>query len=237
MAPGKVCLPPGLNRLLRISSKAAGSLWWLEHDPFGKPEVPARIKSEGMLFGSCCKGAMLFLRVLRCSQESAATTSFQIGRRGTNANRPAGPSTRGAGFGSMAASPSGHAVSLTSPTPERGCRLKAIFPAHSPCCCRETPKGATPASSGGAATRSALYLCSLLLQAASSCTSLPFMRSVRCAQAYLTSSVTTLKDARVHGPNEVTIATSVASRPRAIRIRPIRGWLWRASNVCHCPPR
>jgi len=39
----------------------------------------------------------------------------------------------------------------------------------------------------------------------------------------LTSSVITLKPASVHGPNEVTIATSVASRPRAIRMRPMRG--------------
>jgi len=36
--------------------------------------------------------------------------------------------------------------------------------------------------------------------------------------AEVTSSVITLKPASVHGPNEVTIATSVASRPRdAIR--------------------
>jgi hypothetical protein len=53
----------------------------------------------------------------------------------------------------------------------------------------------------------------------------------------LISSVITLKLASVHGPNEVTIATSVASRPRAIRIRPIRGVLWRASSVCQQPPR
>lgn len=51
------------------------------------------------------------------------------------------------------------------------------------------------------------------------------------------SSVITLKLASVHGPNEVTIATSVASRPRAIRMRPIRGMLWRASKVCQRPPR
>ena len=38
-----------------------------------------------------------------------------------------------------------------------------------------------------------------------------------------TSSVNTLKLARLHGPNEVTIATSVASRPRAIKMRPMRG--------------
>ena len=53
----------------------------------------------------------------------------------------------------------------------------------------------------------------------------------------VTSSVITLKPASVHGPNEVTIATSVASRPRAIRMRPMRGWLWRASNVYQRPPR
>jgi hypothetical protein len=40
-----------------------------------------------------------------------------------------------------------------------------------------------------------------------------------------------LKLASVQGPKEVTIATSVASRPRAIRMRPTRGVLWRASNV------
>jgi len=49
--------------------------------------------------------------------------------------------------------------------------------------------------------------------------------------ASVTSWVITLKLDIVHGPNEVTIATSVASRPRAIKIRPMRGSLWRASNV------
>ena len=53
----------------------------------------------------------------------------------------------------------------------------------------------------------------------------------------MTSSVITSKPARVHGPNEVTIATSVASRPRAIKMRPMRGLLWRASNVYQRPPR
>ena len=43
--------------------------------------------------------------------------------------------------------------------------------------------------------------------------------------------------ASVHGPNDVTIATSVASRPRAIKMRPMRGLLWRASNVYQRPPR
>jgi len=28
-----------------------------------------------------------------------------------------------------------------------------------------------------------------------------------------------------------------ASRPRAITMRPIRGWLWRASKVRHAPPK
>ena len=36
------------------------------------------------------------------------------------------------------------------------------------------------------------------------------------------------------GPNVVAIATSAASRPRAISIRPIRGVLKRASKMCHC---
>ena len=53
----------------------------------------------------------------------------------------------------------------------------------------------------------------------------------------VTFRVMTLKPASVHGPNEVTIATSVASRPRAIRMRPMRGLLWRASNVYQRPPR
>jgi transglutaminase-like putative cysteine protease len=38
-------------------------------------------------------------------------------------------------------------------------------------------------------------------------------------------------------PNEVVIATSAASRPVAIRTRPIRGWLLRASKVHHLLPR
>jgi hypothetical protein len=37
--------------------------------------------------------------------------------------------------------------------------------------------------------------------------------------------VITLKPASVHGPNEVTIAMSVASRPRAIKIPPVRSLL------------
>src|ERR1700694_4304598 len=50
------------------------------------------------------------------------------------------------------------------------------------------------------------------------------------------SSAQTLKLSSVLGPNVVAIATSHASRPRAIRMRPIRGTLLRGSNVCHLPP-
>ena len=56
-------------------------------------------------------------------------------------------------------------------------------------------------------------------------------------RAQATSSVITLKPASTLGPNEVEIATSVASRPRAIRMRPMRGMLCRASNVYQRPPR
>jgi hypothetical protein len=51
------------------------------------------------------------------------------------------------------------------------------------------------------------------------------MRHGLVETADVTSLVITLKLASVHGPNEVTIATSVASRPRAIRMRPMRGLL------------
>jgi hypothetical protein len=64
-----------------------------------------------------------------------------------------------------------------------------------------------------------------------------FSSHLLAGAADVTSSVITLKPASVHGPNEVTIATSVASRPRAIKMRPIRGLLWRASNVYQRPPR
>ena len=52
-----------------------------------------------------------------------------------------------------------------------------------------------------------------------------------------TSSVKTLKLASVLGPNVLLIGTSTASRPRAIRMRPIRGMLLRGSKVCQAPPR
>ncbi len=61
-------------------------------------------------------------------------------------------------------------------------------------------------------------------------------QAMRATSAGVTSSVTTLKPASVWGPNEVTIATSVASRPRAIRMRPMRGSLCRASNVYQRSP-
>ena len=51
------------------------------------------------------------------------------------------------------------------------------------------------------------------------------MRHGLAETADVTSWVITLKLASVHGPNEVTIATSVASRPHAIKMRPMRGLL------------
>src|SRR5258708_37508347 len=52
-----------------------------------------------------------------------------------------------------------------------------------------------------------------------------------------TSSVHTLKLVNVLGPNVLLIATSEASRPRAINTLPMRGVLLRASKMCQCPPR
>ena len=52
-----------------------------------------------------------------------------------------------------------------------------------------------------------------------------------------TSSVITSNCASQAVPKEVEIATSVASLPRAIRMRPMRGLLWRASKVCQRPLR
>ena len=49
------------------------------------------------------------------------------------------------------------------------------------------------------------------------------------------SSVQTLKLSSVLGPNVVAIATSHASRPRAIRTRPMRRTLLRGSNICQRP--
>ena len=56
-------------------------------------------------------------------------------------------------------------------------------------------------------------------------------------QGAATSSVHTEKLLSVFGPKVVLIATSAASRPRAINTRPMRGMLLRASNVYHRPPR
>lgn len=52
-----------------------------------------------------------------------------------------------------------------------------------------------------------------------------------------TSSATTLKPASLAAPKLVESATSVASRPRAMSTRPIRGVLWRASKVYQRPSR
>jgi len=57
------------------------------------------------------------------------------------------------------------------------------------------------------------------------------------SQPVTTSSVQTLKLTSVLGPNVVAMATSIASRPLAIRTRPIRGTLLRGSNVYQRPPR
>ena len=60
----------------------------------------------------------------------------------------------------------------------------------------------------------------------------------RClTQPVGTSSVHTLKLVNAAGPKVLLRATSAASRPRAINTLPMRGVLWRASKVCHCPPR
>ncbi len=56
-------------------------------------------------------------------------------------------------------------------------------------------------------------------------------------QRLLTSSVRTLKLFSVLGPNVLLMATSDASRPRAINTRPIRGVLLRASKVYQWPSR
>src|SRR5579863_5532523 len=53
----------------------------------------------------------------------------------------------------------------------------------------------------------------------------------------VTSSLTTENLARVIRPKLVDSATSAASRPVAIRMRPMRGTTWRASNVYHWPER
>ena len=56
-------------------------------------------------------------------------------------------------------------------------------------------------------------------------------------QAVTTSSLTTMNFVRSMRPKLVVSATSAASRPVAIRMRPMRGWLWRASKVNHRPDR
>src|SRR5882724_9949204 len=56
-------------------------------------------------------------------------------------------------------------------------------------------------------------------------------------QANTTSSLTTRNFVSVMRPKLVVSATSAASRPVAIRMRPTLGWLWRASKVYHWPDR
>lgn len=52
-----------------------------------------------------------------------------------------------------------------------------------------------------------------------------------------TSSVTTSKRTSVFGPKHIVSGTSPASRPRAMTMRPILRWLWRASKVYQRWPR
>ncbi len=52
-----------------------------------------------------------------------------------------------------------------------------------------------------------------------------------------TCSVVTRNSTRVLGPNVSVRGTSAASRPREIKILPIRGSLLRGSNVCQLPPK
>ena len=58
-----------------------------------------------------------------------------------------------------------------------------------------------------------------------------------CCSFARTSSVQTLKLVKVLGPNVLLIATSAASRPRAISTLPMRGVLLRASKVYQRPSR
>src|SRR6185295_7323649 len=53
----------------------------------------------------------------------------------------------------------------------------------------------------------------------------------------LISSVITVKLSRNAGPKVIAMATSDASRPRAIRTRPIRGMLLRGSKMYQRPPK
>ncbi len=69
----------------------------------------------------------------------------------------------------------------------------------------------------------------------------PGVRTLRhsnaTTQATFTSSVQTLKLFRTLGPKVLLMATSEASRPRAINTRPMRGMLLRASKVYQWPSR
>lgn len=73
------------------------------------------------------------------------------------------------------------------------------------------------------------------------CDGLRFARSRPAAlqpvHPSLTSSVRTLKLFRVLGPKVLLMATSAASRPRAINTRPMRGVLLRASKMYQWPSR
>ena len=79
-------------------------------------------------------------------------------------------------------------------------------------------------------------------QVAEVSTALRILLHVRLAGAHAaawagTSSVTTLNPVSTQGPKEVEMATSVASRPRAINMRPMRGSLCLASKVYQRSPK
>jgi K+ potassium transporter len=84
------------------------------------------------------------------------------------------------------------------------------------------------AKSASPSGHAVFYACSELV-----CSS--FSEATPCFSG--TCSVMTLNRASRAGPNVVEMATSAASLPRAITIRPIRGRLCLASNTYQRPPR
>src|SRR5206468_9885313 len=63
------------------------------------------------------------------------------------------------------------------------------------------------------------------------------LRSIRSISTVCTSSVCTAKRRSTLGPKVVLKATSAASRPRAITMRPMRGMLWRGADVQQQAPK
>ena len=63
-----------------------------------------------------------------------------------------------------------------------------------------------------------------------------FQLDIRSNNHFYSVSQTTSNLSSFVGPKVLLIATSAASRPRAINTRPFRGTLLRASKVCQLPP-